>query len=1062
MNLTYTRMGGDLMTSLARALACLTLVIGLMALGAPAAQAQSATTGGLAGTVTAAEDGVDLPGAVVAAVHVPTGTRYDAVTRADGRYGIFNVRVGGPYTVTVTMDGFRTATESDLFVNLGETLEVSFRLTLDTVEEELTVTADVEPLINPNRNGVSTSVVQRVIETLPNIQRSLQDLVRVSPYFSTFGGGNGSDETVVAVAGRNNRYNNIQIDGAVNNDLFGLAGSGTPGGQAATQPISLDAVKEVSLLVSPYDVRLGGFSGGGLNAITRSGSNAFDGSAYWFFRDQSLVGDGPLEQEFGEFSEDEYGFRLGGPIMQDKLFFFVSAERSERTQPSGFSADGSGGVAFNDPAGAAEFRDILVNVYGYDPGGLGQLGEERNSDKLFGRIDWNVAPAHQLTLRHNFIDADNDVYRPSARFYDFPDRNYDFLDETNSTVLQLNSTFGVDMFNEARVSYQTIQDQRSGAKTFPAVTVDLPNGNEVSAGTEPFSTKNSLDQTILELHDDFTFLAGEHTITVGTHNEIFSFDNLFIRQAFGDYDFLSLEDFRNGKANTFDHSFSATSDPNQAAKFDVQQLGLYGGDQWSVNDRLTLIYGLRVDVPFFPDTPSRNPASEQAFGFRTDEVPDGNEVWSPRIGFNFALGEAVPQQIRGGVGIFSGRPPYVWISNQYSNTGIEFTRINAFIPESAFDPNNNFIAFRPDPNGQPKTPGEIGGRAATNEINVIDPNFKFPEVMRFTLGYDADLPWWGLNFTAEGIYAETREDVKFQNLNVVPTGDRLPFDNRPTFTTLDRNFGAAILLTNTDQGEQWSVATKLTYPYRNGFYANATWLYGESTVVTDGTSSQALSNWRFLEVQGDPNNPSPATSDFDPGHQIALTGSYTFDLGPVDNTVSMFYNAQSGQPFATTFSNDINGDFQSNDLLYVPASADEVIITGSDRAGNPFTAADFENYINSDAGLRNARGGIVERNASRAPWRHILDFRYAVKVPFGRFTPEISLDIFNLANFIDSDSGVIEFVPFGEVSPVRYQGIDAATGKPIYQLNFVDPDARFSVDDPRSRWQAKIGLRFSF
>jgi len=1054
------------MKSLARALICALLVLSAALVWAPVVHAQGATTGSLTGSVTAAEDGSALPGVVIEAVHQPTGTRYSTVSRANGRWTILNVRAGGPYTVSANLDGFKPQEAGDIIVQLSETTAVNFELQLATVEEELTVTAQVQPLITPDRTGATTNVSETALEDLPTLDRSFQDFARLSPFFTTVG--DNDEETIVTVAGRNNRYNNIQIDGAVNNDLFGLAGTGTPGGQAQTQPISLDAIKEIALLVSPYDVRQGGFSGGGINAITRSGTNQLKGSAYWYMRDQDFVGDGADDRPIGKFDQDEYGFRLGGPIQRDRLFFFVNAERSKRSEPSGFSADGTSGQSFVDPAAAAEFRNILVNTYGYNPGGLGEVTQERKSDKLFARLDWNLADSHQLTLRHNYIDAKNDVYRPSAFSYDFPDRSYDFKNETNSTVLQLNSTFGPDKFNEGRITYQTIKDRRSGGTPFPAVTVELDDGSSLSAGVEPYSTKNALDQDILEITDDFTWLKGNHTFTVGTHNEIFSFDNLFIRQAFGEYSFLGLDNFRDGKAFEFNRSFSATSDPNESAKFDVQQLGFYAGDQWTAGQNLTLTYGVRVDVPRFPDDPTYNPEVESALGYRTDETPNGNELWSPRVGFNWNIPWAPKtgwdHQLRGGVGIFAGRTPYVWISNAYGSTGVEFTRIGASIQDDAFDPNTNFIPFQPDPFNQPNSADQFGGRSFTNEINLTDPNFKFPEVLRYTLGYDASLPWWGLDFTAESIYSQTREEVNWQNVNLVPTGEHLAFDGRPTFEYRDNQFGDALLLTNTDKGHQWNTAVKLSHPYQKGFYGYVSWLYGESRVVNDGTSSQALSNWRYNETKGDPNNADLGVSDFDPGHRFNASLSYSFDLGPTLQTVSLFYNAQEGRPYSTTFYGDVNGDRQrTNDLLYVPANRDEVIVVGTKSNGDPYTWEDLDAYIRGDGGLNSARGTIVERNASRAPWIHQLDFHYAIKVPFGRYEPEITLDIFNFANLIDSDYGVVKFVSFGAVAPITYGGVDEETGKPIYVLNrFTDLDRRFQVDDLRSRWQAKLGLRFSF
>ena len=739
----------------------------------------------------------------------------------------------------------------------------------------------------------------------------------------------------------------------------------------------------------------------------------------------------------------------------------ASGWAARSSAPSGVSADGSSGEAFVNPAAAAEFRQILIDQYGHDPGGLGEFTEERESDKIFGRLDWNVNEGHQVTLRHNYIDAANDVYRPDTRDFQFPDNHYDFLSETNSTVAQVNSVFGPNLFNEARITYQTIEDRRTGQEPFPTVEVELDDGSTLTAGTEPFSTRNALDQDILEITDDVTWLWGDHTFTVGTHNELLSFDNLFIRQNFGDYVFLGLDNFRAGRAFEFDRSFSTTGDPNESSEFDVEQLGFYAGDQWAATDDLTITGGLRVDIPRFPDEPTFNQAALDEFGFRTDEVPDGNEIWSPRVGFNwnvpFELGPVTEHQLRGGIGLFAGRPPYVWISNQYGNTGIEFERIGAEIDEEDFDPQDNFIPFSPDPFDQPTSTAEIGGFAFTNEINFTDPDFEFPQVLRYTLGYDVSLPWYGLNLTAEGIYSDIQDDVNFQNINIVPTGEVIPATGRELFTRQRNGFRDVILLTNTDRGYQWNTAVKLTHPYRKGFYGFVSWLYGESRVVNDGTSSQARSNWRFNEVKGDPNTPALGISDFDPGHRFNASLAYTFDAFSTSHTVSFFYNAQEGRPYSTIFFGDANGDGErSNDLIYVPAAEGEVIIEGG-------TWDQLDRYIEGDEGLRNSRGRIVDRNASRAPWVHQLDFAYAFRVPFGRYEPEVTFDIFNVANLFDDDSGVVQFANFNAVSPISFEGVDDDSGKPIYGVSrFTDLDRRFRTDDLRSRWRAKIGLRFSF
>lgn len=1029
---------------------CMALLVGLWTVATPPATAQGTTTGAIAGEVVAQEDGTALPGAVVTAIHEPTGTTYSVVTRTDGRFRIPNARVGGPYTVRVSMEGFSDQEDTDLFVRLGQTTDVEFTLQLAAVEEIVTVTGESSPIINSGRTGAESNVAEEVIETLPTIARDFSDFARTNPFFSVSPDNDGEGQ--ITVAGRNNRYNNIAIDGAVNNDLFGLSDTGSPGGQTLATPISLDAIQEFQLQVAPFDVRFGGFTGGSINAITRSGSNSFSGSVFYFTRDDGLVGDGPdTFNEFGTFEEDQYGFRLGGPIVQDKVFFFVNAEVNELAEPSGFSIGGATGQDFGNRPEAERFRNILIENYGFDPGGLEEQTLDTDSDKAFARFDFNLADGHQLTVRHSFLDAGIDILRPDNSTFEFPSHTHEINNETNSTVAQLNSVFGSNMFNEARLTVQTVEDLRTGVgEPFPWIQVQLPGGDEFVAGTERFSTANALDQDILEITNDFTWLLGNnHTLTLGTHNELFSFDNLFIRENFGAYEFDSLDDLEAGIASEFNFSFSLTGDPQQAATFDSSIYSVYASDEWALRDNLTFTFGLRADIPEFPDDPTRNPLTEQFFGRRTDITPSSDPIWSPRFGFNWDPTGDGRQQVRGGVGRFAGRSPFVWLSNQYSNTGVEFGRLREF----------GNIEFVPDPFNQP-----TGDDLLTSEVDLIDPDFELPSVWRANIAYDRELPWWGLTGTAELIVAETDTDIAYENLSIVPTGETA-FDGRPVFDKVLLDFFTdAIFLTNTDEGEQTSAVLKIERPYQRGVYGYASYMYNDAKGINDGDSSQARSNWRFNETPGDPNDLPLSTSDYEVEDRFNAALSYQFDVAEGwPTTVSLFYNAQSGRPYSTTYAFNfldratINGDFEVNDLIFVPASADDVIITGG-------TFSDLENYINLDDGLSNARGSIVGRNASSSPWIHSLDFRLAQGFQIGRNTFQVTFDLLNLANLLDSDSGINRFVPFSGVSPVRFDGIDEATGKPIYNLEseIFDPDDRWVIDDLRSRWRAKLGVRWTF
>ena len=816
--------------------------------------------------------------------------------------------------------------------------------------------------------------------------------------------------------------------------------------------------------MAPYDVRQGGFSGGGVNAITKSGTNNWAGTVYYFDRDDGLIGDRDdrmdREVPFGDFEDTQYGLSIGGPIAQDKAFFFFNYDVGERSRPSGFSADGSSGVGVNALDDITAIRQFTIDTYGFDPGGLGEASRETNSDKIFGRLDFNLNESHQLTLRHNFIDADNDVLNPSEDNWEFDSHNYDFTDETNSTVAQLNSVFGNSSFNELRISYQTIKDRRSGATPFPYVRIDDvgPNNSvDVEFGTERFSTANALDQDVLEIHNDFTLLKGNHTITIGTHNELFEFDNLFIRENFGSYRFRDgIDQFFSGVADEFNYSFSSDpNDPQRSAQFEVQQLGIYAGTQWAAKPNLTLNFGLRVDAPFFPDEPTFNPDS-LAFGFRTDEFPDGNEVFSPRFGFNWDVTSDGRNQLRGGLGLFSGRTPYVWVSNQFSNTGIEFTRISA----------EGEIPFNPDPFDQPTNVGS----SFTNEINLIDPDFEFPQVLRASIGYDRQFDFLGgVVGSVEAIFASTEQDINYQNLNIVPSGQSLGFDGRTVFTRSNPTFRDVILLENTSKGEQVNYAVKLERPFRNGWTGSVSYTYGDSKSVNDGLSSQARSNWRFNPTV-DPNNAEETRSVFLIQHRFNALLSYTADWGgsKYNSTFSLFYNHQSGRPFSSTFRNDVNGDSEDNDLIYVPNQG-EALFVNSDASvtadGDGWAA--FDAFVAGDEGLDAARGSIVRRNVSFAPWNHTLDFRFAQDIPVAGRRFQITFDVENLLNLFDSDSGQVRFLRFNEDSPVELIGFendDPQAGRPIYENRFqvTDPEARWTTDNLRSRWRARIGVRFTY
>jgi hypothetical protein len=1038
-------------------------------------QAQTLTTGTISG-VASDQQGAVLPGVSITGTHEPTGAKYEGVTAGDGRFQLLNVRVGGPYTVTATLSGFREKTETGIIVALGEDRTVDFKLQLATVTESVTVIA-TSPIIDTSRAGTAANISRDAIENLPTIQRSIFDSARTSAFVNATADAAGND-TSISIAGRNNRYNNMQIDGAVNNDVFGIPVAGVPGGQTGSQPISLDAIQEVQVVVAPYDVRQGGFSGGAVNAVTKSGTNAFNGTGYWFGRNESLIGKipaiattavpDPPDTKIGAFKDQQGGFSLGGPIVKNKAFFFGNFDLARKSTPVGFSADGSSGQAWGGvnaagvPAHLADINQVInisKTVYGYDPGALGEVTTPTNADKIFVRSDFNLSQHNQLTARLNYVKSSRQLTTngvPSTTSYALPFDYYTAEEKVLSPVVQLNTTF-TQAYNEFRFAYTRDRFGRNNPdlQLFPYVQIFFPDNLNIRLGTENSSHANKLNQDIVELTDDFTWIKGKHTITIGTHNEFFHFWNLFIQNLYGQWMFSSIQNFQAGTAFFYSHSFSNTSDPLQPAEFGVQQFGGYIGDQWHARSNLTLTYGVRLDVPHFSDTPHANPLTVTDFGLRTDAVP-APKMWSPRIGFNWDLsnGGATKSQVRGGVGFFTGRTPYVWLSNQYGNTGVDFTSISTSTAQT------NTIPFVADPNQQPVA--VAGAAAGRQSVNLIDPDYKYPSLVRGNIAYDRDLGFWGLVGTGELLLSKNTNEVAYQNINFVQASNLT--DGRIVYKKLDANLNDALLLTNTSLGSTWTASFKLERPFRSGFYASGSYLYNDAKSINDGTASTAGSNWANTPIGIDANNAPLTRSNFSVGSRVNLTGVVPIPLGKgVRSTASFFYNGQSGRPYVILFNGDANLDNRSNnDIAFIPATPDQVVVFNG-------TWDQLNAFLSNDPASKDNRGTIPARNSGRAPWSNSLDFRYGVNVPTGGKTKvELTMDVINLLNLLNKDWGWQYFPLFPSSAGnglIGYGGIDAATGKERLNLATITSptfQGTFQRDDLRSRWQAQWGIRVRF
>jgi len=1035
--------------------------------------AQGITNAGVNGQVSSTTGEV-LPSASVMAVHIPSGTVYGTSSRIDGKYNLTGLRTGGPYKITVSFVGYTTQIKENVYLELAQNLMVNFRLPESAVTLiGITIIAEKSAILSQARTGSAQNVSEKSMQEIPTTSRDFQSFAKLSPLFS------GSS---LGVAGRSSKYNNIQIDGTQYNDLFGLGSTGTPGGQSGTNPISLDAISEFQVVIAPYDVRQSGFTGGGINAITRSGTNEYHGSVYGFGRNQNLSGqykgyNDVKTKKMDEFKDYQFGFRAGGPIIKDKLFFFVNGEKTIYNYPQPNLSLGSrlGGISVDSLGGA--FAAALA-AKGFNAGSFNLPTFEQPSSKVFVRLDYNLAENHKLTVRNNFVDAGSDKlynYRTPSNLL-FDTQPYLMSNMTNSTVAQLNSTFGNTMSNELIVGYTTIRDKRKG-KTADAPEVLIREINKtfsMYAGPDRFSSANNLDQDIFEFTDNFSLFMGDHTFTVGTHNEFFSFSNLFARSAFGYYEYNSLADFNNNVISYYQRVYSRFGnqrDPSAvpAAAFSVSQFGFYAQDEWTVLPTLKITAGVRVDIPTFPTTPAKNDSVPFYFPqYRTDQIPSGNMLWSPRVGFNWDVTGERTTQVRGGVGIFTGRIPYVWMSNNFGNTGMFTAEVNNV---------GQGIVFNPDPRSQyiSGDPGTGLTPKLQSEIDVVDPKLKLPQVMRFNLGVDQELIC-GFIGTAEFLYSKSMNEMLYRKGNLKASTSKIS-DGRPKYGGTDNgngNFLDILELYNTSAGYQYNLMFQLQRNVARGVSVNTAYTFGQAKDKNSLSSSQAASQMNYSPIDMDPNNPALTTSQWEIKHRVFASVSYAaefFQNAPT--TVSLFYNGQSGSPFSFVVNGDLNNDgFKYNDLFYVPKDASDILV-GKITSGNfvaattaGTTADDLNAFIQNDEYLSKNRGKISERNSAREKWQQYLDLRVTQDVPdfLGIGTFQFSLDILNVANLLSSSWGKVETAGLGTYNIVALQGFVTNNGvanTPVYGFSKPTNNSVYTISDIASRWRMQLGIRYT-
>jgi hypothetical protein len=1062
----------------------LAVIASLGLLSAGAAFAQGVTTGSIVGTVTDPQQ-LSVPGATVVAVHEPSGTKYEAVTRGDGSYDIPGVRVGGPYSVTVSLAGFQSSSVKNVMVSLGVAADVNLALQAASMTEEVTVTAQSDAVFSSNRTGAATSVDRDTLATLPTISDRLDNFTRLTPQYTggPFGG---------AFMGGDNRSNNITVDGSYFNNSFGLAGS--PGDRTGVAPISMAAVEQVQVNIAPYDVRQGNFVGAGVNTVTRSGTNDFRGSLYHWWRDNDLVGTQAKDIAFnpGLFDFKKWGGWISGPVVRNKMFFFLSAEDEELGQPgTTFLANAGGEAPVGNVTRVLEsdltaLSSFLDSSFQYQTGAFEDYPFATPARRYLAKLDYNFNDRNKVVLRYNHLDSETDqlvsnssslgfgTRRTNNTGLNFEGSNYTILENIRSIIGEWNSILGANSSNTLIVGY-THQDESRGAldTLFPFVDILEQGTVYTSFGSEPFTPNNELRYNTFQLQNSFTHHRGSHAFTAGASIQRYESENVFFPGSQSVYTYNSLADFYTD-ARDFLANPNRTTSPVTLRRFQVRWMnipgldkpvqplevwysGVYAQDEWRVNKKLRVIAGLRLDWARFGDTGFDNTVAD-AMTFRdengspvqydTGKLPDASILWSPRVGFNLDVDGERNTQIRGGTGIFTGPPAYVWISNQIGNTGVL----------TGFEQLDNTRArpFSPDPDRY-KPATVTGAPASSFELSITDPDFKFPQVWRTNFAVDQRLPW-GLTGTAELIFNKDVNGIYYINANLAPANTSFNGpDARPRWTTSNRinaSVANAVVLKNQSVGQALNISGSLEKHFKAGFL-KAAYSYGEAKNTVD-PGSIAFGSWNGNQHAGDPNNPAKGFSAGSPGHRFFVAGSYTAEwLKFGATTLGFFTEGITGGNLSYTYSGDLNGDGgTSNDLIYIPRDPSEMNFQTFTQGGRTFTSAEqaaaWEAYIQQDDYLSANRGAYATRNALLLPmvWRTDISIAQDLFKNIGGKRHELTFraDILNFFNLLNSDWGVGQRFISGNapnaqplIVPTAAQGGAAdAQGRAQYRLRVVN------------------------
>jgi len=1094
-------------------------VLAVLALLAPAAttSAQGVTTGTISGIVL--NGGQPVSAAAVIAIHLPSGTTYEAKSRNDGRFFIPGVRVGGPYSVTVTFEGgagtaFQPETQEDVIVNLGVSSDLTFNVRTIAVQETVTVTATVDPVFSSSHTGAATTVGRVEIATLPTLSGRISDVTRLTPQSSG-----------ESFAGLDNRSNNITVDGSSFNSSFGLAGQ--PGGRTGVAPISLEAIEQIQVSIAPYDVRQGAFIGAGVNTVTRSGGNRVAGSFYHRFRNQDWVGSEAKGQPFASqaFTFRNTGGWASGPILKNKWFAFGNYEDELDTRPISTWRANKGGEALTGNVTRVLASDLtalsqfLKTNFNYDTGGFDDLPGETPAKRFLLRSDYNLSNANKISFRYNHLNSSTDRGMSnstsalrgrnagSSSFLSFDNTNYAIIENIRSGIGEWNWVVGNSVANSFQSGY-TYQDESRvpHGSIFPFVEIYEGGTSYTAFGFEPFSYNNELRYKTFQIQDNVTKFSNSHSWTFGAYAERYQSENIFFSCCpQSAYSYNSLADFYTD-ANGYLANKNRVVSPITLAQFQVRYSNIpgddkakqlldvwyyagYAQDEWRPTGNMTITTGLRFDVSSFKNTAFDNPLADaltfrdedgSPVQFQTGTMPDTKILWSPRIGINWDVAGNQKTQVRGGTGVFTGKPAYVWVSNQIGNTGVLISETRPLAPGSAFPFDPNPDRYKSAATGQP---------SASYTLNVTDPDFKFPQVWRTNIAVDQKLPY-GIVSTTEYIYSKDVNGIYYIDANLpAPQSAFTGVDARPRWTasrlnTTPGNFvNNAFVLKNGNQGSSWNFSQSLQRNFRQGLSLRGAWSHGESTSLVDPESTAATTFARVMH-HGNPNNAGVGTSLWSPGDRVFALVSYSkeyFKLG--STSVSAFWEARpstsiSSTRLSYTFGTDMNGDGSTNDLIYIPRDQSEMNFTQFAVGARTFTAAEqaaaYDAYINQDPYLSKHRGEYAERYGLGFPMLKRLDLSITQdlfhNLGSNRNGFQIRADILNFGNMLNSNWGVgqqptLALNTNNQITMLTTPTVDAQ-GRSAYRLALVNnelPTKTFKTSAFTSDvWQFMLSLRYSF